>query len=93
MRTYRCNAKKYEISEHLKLLAMPKQEHVARNIFDHTDFRGLLIADHTKVLGPIIENLHKNINDETDQALDTLRSFRESKIQRSTMKEFYRSQN
>ena len=70
---------------------MPKDKYSGRNLFDHSDFRGLFVADNQKVLGKKAEDSAASINFESQCLLNSITSIREMNHKQSTKQDFYKS--
>jgi len=91
LRTFKSNSKQYKTSARTEMLAMPKDEYKGKHLFEHSDFRGLFIADNQKALGKIAEESAATINYESQNMLNSINSIREMKFKQSTKEDFYKS--
>ena len=78
LRTQFNSIKSYKASERTQILAMPKSEYQGKDFFSRQEFRGLFLADHQEALGKKAFQCVDQLNNETVNQFNSIRSFREN---------------
>lgn len=80
----------YSTSERLNILSMPKTTYNGKDFFQKKEFRGLLLADHQEALGKKAFECIDELNVSTGKSFNSLSTFREETLARSTQQSFYK---
>jgi hypothetical protein len=91
LRTFKKNLKNYNTSAHTTILALPKVNYSPKNLFDHQEFRGLFIPDHSSVLGKIGDDLTLSLNNSSHQLLESVDHIRKNTEKRQNIQRFYQN--